>query len=66
MFPLVGPDYPKTGEELATRIQAGLTELLTFPQGHTVVVIQGGSYPQFEKVKVDLTGASVNGDCARP
>jgi hypothetical protein len=59
MFPLVGPDYPKSGEELATRIQAGLGELLAFPQGKTVVVIQGGRYPQFEKVKVDLTGASI-------
>jgi hypothetical protein len=61
MFPLVGPDYPKTREELARRIQAGLGELLTFPQGQTVVVIQGGAYPDFENVKVNLTGANVNG-----
>jgi len=61
MFPLVGPDYPKSGQELAQRIQSGLTELLTFPPGRNVVVIQGGSYPAFENVKVDLTGASING-----
>jgi hypothetical protein len=66
MFPLVGPDYPKAADELAARIQAGLGELLTFPRGQTVVVIQGGSYPDFENVKVNLTGASVNGAVPPP
>jgi len=31
-----------------------------------VVVIQGGSYPDFERVKVDLTGASIKGTLPPP
>src|SRR5689334_19997394 len=66
MFPLVGPDYPKSGEELATRIQSGLGELLTFPSGRKVVALEGGTYPSFEKVTVDLSGSSVNGTVPPP
>ena len=66
MFPLVGPEYPKAADELAARIQAGLGELLTLPKGQTVVVIQGGEYPDFENVKVNLTGATVNGAVPPP
>jgi len=66
MFPLVGPDYPKSGEELATRIQAGLGELLNFPPGRKAVDIEGGTYPNFEKVTVDLSGSSVKGTVPPP
>jgi hypothetical protein len=59
MFPLAGAEYPRTSEELAAALQEGLGEVLKFPAGHIAVVTEGGVYPAIEKVKVDLSGASV-------
>ena len=66
MFPLAGAEYPKTSEELAASIQEGLAHVLTFPSGHIAVVIEGGLYPALEKVKVNLSGASVVGAAPPP
>ena len=44
-------------EELAGAVKAGLRELLDLPSGRDAVTFEGGNYPVFDRVVVDLTAA---------
>ncbi|HSZ54013.1 MAG TPA: hypothetical protein VK797_00010 [Tepidisphaeraceae bacterium] len=60
MFPLAGKGYPRSVEELASALVTAMEQVLRFPQRDKVVVVSGGgTYPALDRVKIDLTDATV-------
>src|SRR5580700_4481744 len=66
MFYLGGSNFPATREKLASAVTEGLRELLTLPSGREVVRIEGGNFPAFDRVTVDLTAARSDADRLPP
>ena len=65
MFYLGGSTFPNSREQLASAVTTGLRELLTLPP-RDIIHIDGGNYPAFDKVMIDLTGARSAGDKLPP
>lgn len=66
MFYLGGSNFPATRETLAAAVTEGLRELLVLPSGREVVRIEGGNFPAFDRVTVDLTAARSDADRLPP
>ncbi|HZL33887.1 MAG TPA: hypothetical protein VFC78_01175 [Tepidisphaeraceae bacterium] len=66
MFHLGGTDFPTTRDQLANAVGDGLRAFFTFPAEAQVVWIEGGEYPAFERVAIDLTGARADADRLPP
>jgi hypothetical protein len=67
MFPLTGKDFPSSTDELASSIHDALAGVLKLPKNSSTVKIDGGGrFPSISKLKVDLDGASVNGNKPPP
>src|SRR5690242_20191483 len=60
MFPLASKDYPASTQELTESIHDALAQVLSFPKKNNVVTAQGGSFPEIDKMRIDLSGASVS------
>lgn len=57
MFHLGGMSFPASREQLISAVTEGLRELVTLAPGRETVKFEGGNYPAFDRVIVDLTGA---------
>ena len=66
MFPLAGKDFPESRQQLADAIRRALAEILSLPKNNQVVTIEGGKFPAIDRVKVDLSNASVSSDLPPP
>ncbi|HWE94021.1 MAG TPA: hypothetical protein VG269_08670 [Tepidisphaeraceae bacterium] len=66
MFYLGGSSFPTTREQLILAVTDGLRGLMTLPAGREVVKIQGGEFPLFDQVVIDLTGARADIDRIPP
>jgi hypothetical protein len=62
MFPLSGTAFPTDADQLAAGIRGALAEVFALPAEDSAVkvVVDGKGFPQVERVKIDLSGASVN------
>lgn len=56
MFHLGGSGFPTTREQLISAVTDGLRSLVALPTGKEVVRVDG-SYPAFNRVAIDLSGA---------
>jgi hypothetical protein len=65
MFYLGGSVFPASREQLVAAVAQGLRRLLTLP-ARDIMRIEGGKYPDFDKVVIDLTGAKSAGDQLPP
>jgi hypothetical protein len=66
MFYLGGSSFPATREQLIQSVTEGLRTLVTLPSDREVVKIQGGEFPSFDQVVIDLTGARAEVDRMPP
>ena len=66
MFYLGGSNFPATREQLVAAVTAGLRDLLSLPPGREAVKMEGGNYPVFERVIVELTAARSDADRLPP
>jgi len=66
MFHLGGSSFPATREQLVEAVKEGIRGLLSLPPGKDVVRIEGGNYPTFDRVTVDLTAARSDADKIPP
>ncbi|MDB5292689.1 MAG: hypothetical protein JWL69_3930 [Phycisphaerales bacterium] len=66
MFYLGGTSFPETREQLISAVTEGIRGLVTLPAGREAVKIEGGEYPSFGKVTIDLTGARADIDRLPP
>lgn len=58
MFGLSGIEFPGTREQLAAAIDGGLRQVLTLPGSAKTVVVEG-TWPNFDLLRVDLSGAQI-------
>ncbi len=56
MFGLSGMDFPGTREQLVAAIDGGLRQVLTLSGSAKAVVLEG-IWPNFDLLRVDLSGA---------
>ncbi|MDB5174797.1 MAG: hypothetical protein JWN51_3570, partial [Phycisphaerales bacterium] len=66
MFYLGGTSFPATRDQLILAVTEGLRGLFTLPPGREAVKIEGGEYPAFDQVVIDLTGARAEIDRIPP
>ena len=66
MFHLGGSTFPATREQLTAAVTDGLRSLFTLPAGRSGVNLDGGDYPAFDRVGIDLTGARAEADRLPP
>ncbi|HWE03973.1 MAG TPA: hypothetical protein VG326_16330 [Tepidisphaeraceae bacterium] len=57
MFYLGGSEFPTTTEQLIASVTQGAARLFTLASSGGAMKIEGGSYPSFSLVTIDLTGA---------
>ena len=60
MFPLAGKDFPTGTEQLKRAVAGVLAEALSFTDKRELVSAAGGAYPNIERVRIDLSGGTVN------
>jgi hypothetical protein len=61
MFYLSGHDFPQSAQELEASLLESLGTLFNFPSGATRPVrVEGGIYPEVDRIRVDLSGAAMN------
>ncbi len=59
MLPLGGDRFPSDAAELAADLRTALLQLVTLPDGASAVEVAGGTYPDADLLRIDLTGAAV-------
>ncbi|MCI0458819.1 MAG: hypothetical protein L0Z62_17815 [Gemmataceae bacterium] len=59
MLSLIGPCPPANREELIVALTGGLNSMLHLPADRTVVEVAGAHYPTLDKLRIDVTGATV-------
>jgi hypothetical protein len=60
VFYLSGHDFPQSAQDLESSLQAALRTIFTFPPGESGSVrVEGGTFPEVNRIRVDLSGASV-------
>lgn len=58
MFYLSGREFPQSAQELESSLVESLRTLLTLPSGDgRPVRVEGGSYPEVDIIRIDLSGA---------
>lgn len=60
MFPISGTNFPASIDELKAAIRGGLAEVLTLASPENTVRIEGGAWPNLDRMIVDLNNAAVN------
>lgn len=60
MFPLDGPAFPASAEELTASLESALRRLFRVDRPGPIVRVQGGTWPALERVTVDLAGAALH------
>jgi hypothetical protein len=59
MIPLGGEQFPADAAGLAEALRATLRRLFTLPDEQSAVVVEGDGYPAADRLRIDLSGATV-------
>jgi hypothetical protein len=60
MFPLAGSEFPTSTEQLKRAVTGVLAASLSSGNKNELVSAAGGTYPNIDKVRIELSGATVN------